>query len=93
MKKCSAVCYLDSEDKFIYSFAVHTVKRTLIDLTQALQKGYYTNRSDLVRYLVNLAKENGFEIPYYKGFGGRCYDIMFIDSKAPFTVHKYFIAG
>lgn len=92
MRKCTAVCYIDSEDKFINAFAIHTANRHLIDLSHTL-KAHYTNNFDLVTYLVNLAKANDFEIPYYESFGGKCYDIMFIDSKAAFTVQRYFIAG
>ena len=69
-----------------------TADRHLIDLSHTL-KVHYTNNFDLVTYLVNLAKANGFEIPYYESFNTKCYDIMFIDSKAPFTVQRYFIAG
>lgn len=92
MRKCTAVCYIDSEYKFINAFAIHTANCHLIDLSHIL-KGYYENTFDLVTYLVNLAKVNGFEIPYYEMFGAKCYDIMFIDSKVAFAVNRYFIAG
>lgn len=92
MRKCTAVCYIDSEDKFINAFAIHTANRNLIDLSYTT-KAHYKNNYDLVTYLVNLAKANDFEIPYYESFGGKCYDIMFIDSKDKFTVQSYFIAG
>lgn len=92
MRKCTAVCYIDSEDKFINAFAIHTADRNIIDLSHRL-KVHYANSFDLVTYLLDVAKANGFEIPYYESFGGKCYDIMFIDSKTPFTVQQYFIAG
>lgn len=92
MRKCTAVCYIDSEDKIINAFAIHTANHHVIDLSRTL-KVHYTNNFDLVTYLVNLAKANNFEIPYYESFGGKCYDIMFIDSKDAFTVKRYFIAG
>ena len=92
MRKCTAVCYIDSEDKFINAFAIHTANRHLIDLS-AVVKPHYTNTVDLITHLVNLAKSNGFEIPYYESFSGKCYDIMFIDSKYAFIVQRYFIAG
>ena len=92
MKKCTAVCYINSEDKFINAFAIHTVKGEVIDLSSVL-KSFYENNYDLVTYLVNVAKSNKFEIPCYESFGGKCYDIMFIDTKKPFTVQRYFIAG
>ena len=92
MRKCSAVCYIDSQDRFINAFAIHTADRHLIDLSNTV-KAHYTSKIELVTYLVNLAKANDFEIPYYESFGGKCYDIIFIDSRAEFTVQKYFIAG
>lgn len=90
MKKCAAVCYINSEDKTINAFAIHTVNRDIIDLSNTL-KPHYTNIFDLVTWLVDLAKVNNYEIPYYESFGGRCYDIMFIDSKPTFTTQRYFI--
>lgn len=92
MRKCTAVCYIDSGVKFINAFAIHTANRHFIDLSDRL-KVHYANNFDLVTYLNDVAKANGFEIPYYEAFGGKLYDIMFIDSKAPFTVQRYFIAG
>ena len=90
MKKCTGVCYIDSKNKIINAFAIHTANRDVVDFSNAL-KPHYASIFDLVTYLVDLAKSNNFEIPYDELFGAKRYDIMFIDINTPFTIQRYFI--
>lgn len=89
MRKATAVCYIDSSDKSINAYALHTMDRHLIDLSTAMKRNY-TSTYDLVTHCVILANHNGFEIPFVKYFGGKCYDILFID-RATSVISRYCI--
>ena len=77
MRKATGVCYIDRSMKTVIGFVLHTRERNLINLSAT--KHSYTNTYELVEYCVYVAKQNGFDIPYYENFGAKTYDIIFVD--------------
>ena len=89
MRISSAICYIDSSENFVNAVVLHTSKRTVIPIEILSDK--YTDMYDLIHSIVKSASVQGFYIPYYDCFRGRCYDVIIVDAVSPFSIGKRMI--
>ena len=92
MRKAIGHVLFNGETMQLRTFAV-THKGNLITLA-AYRNGdpapyKYERFNDLYRDILSIAKENGFTFDSFHEFDADFYNIVWVDTSAPYALHKY----
>lgn len=85
--KVTAVCCY--RDNIIMSLTLVTRHSNMIALiNNEADRKKFKNFHELYKAIIDSAKYNGYDIPYYVEFGVKWYDIVFYDYRYPAYQHR-----